>query len=114
IAPAVLAATIALCLVSFALPARAATAPNQLSPKQLQTVQMLLDTYGVPQDKIKAVTMILLASPRTEGDATSTKMLERMDTAAGSSTMRIDGKHGSTTPGMTRPPRPEDTTGAPQ
>lgn len=54
-APAAVAAVVALLLVSFALPARAAS----LTQDQLSNVQALLQSYGVDDSKIKAVSAVL-------------------------------------------------------
>ncbi len=100
ITPAVCAAFVALYILLTGAPfAHAATPTNTtLTPKQMQTVQMLLDTYGVPQDKIKAVSMILGGPRLQEGAASST---------ASSTQWRMDGEHGSSTrPMMPPPPRP--------
>lgn len=64
IAPAVCAAAVAVCLLTFAFPARAASLGHSptgeaLTSEQLSNVQQLLASYGVDEAKIKAVSAVL-------------------------------------------------------
>ena len=114
ITPAVCAAVIAIYMLVSGAPFAHAATNDTLSPKQMQTIQMLLDTYGVPQDKIKAVSAILAGPRQQESVATSTSPRpQMMGGFNASSTQPIDGEHGSSTRMMPpRPPRPE--SGGPQ